>query len=69
MVFDDDTLRASLAIQVIEKGSISALARSLGLHDEHLRMFMNGKRPAEPKVLQALGLKKIVLYTPEVSNG
>lgn len=42
--------------------TIKAAAESYGVHPEQLRMFLRGKRPAEPKLLRAFGLEKITLY-------
>lgn len=43
-------------------GSIAAWARSRGLTDEQVRLFLTGKRPPEPKLLKALGLRRRVTY-------
>jgi hypothetical protein len=42
--------------------TIKAAAESYGVHPEQLRLFIRGKRPAEPKLLTAFGLERIVLY-------
>lgn len=42
----------------------AACARALGIHQEQLRMFIKGKRPAEPRLLAALGFEKVVFYRP-----
>lgn len=44
--------------------TIKAAADHYGLHPEHLRMFVRGLRPAEPKLLEAFGLERVVLYAP-----
>jgi hypothetical protein len=42
----------------------AACARSIGVHPEQLRLFINGKRPAEPRLLAALGFERVVFYRP-----
>lgn len=52
--------------------TIKAAADHYGLHPEHLRLFVRGKRPAEPKLLEAFGLERIVLYAtrrPQAPGG
>ncbi len=44
--------------------TIKALADHHGLHPEHLRMFIRGLRPAEPKLLKAFGMERAVFYRP-----
>ncbi len=48
--------------------TIKAAADHYGLHPEVLRLFIIGKRPAEPKLLDAFGLERIVLYAPRLTE-
>lgn len=55
-------LRALIKTRVRQHGSISAYARELGVCDEQVSSFLRGSRPPEPKLLKALGLKRVVRY-------
>lgn len=68
--YDDESLRAELKRQ-IGTGTAIVWARKHGLCDEQLYLFLRGSRPAEPKLLKAMGLKRVVRYYPaeEDSNG
>lgn len=45
-----------------------AAANHYGIHVEQLSAFLLGKRPAEPKLLAAMGLEKVVLYAPAIER-
>jgi hypothetical protein len=42
--------------------TIKAAADAYGVHPEQLRLFIRGKRPAEPKLLRAFGLERVELF-------
>lgn len=57
-----DALRAQVQAGCNAAGSVAAWAREHGIHDEVVGLFLRGKRPAEPALLAALGLYRVVTY-------
>lgn len=64
-LIDPILVRAQVEALVSVLGSIKAAADALGVHPEHLRMFVRGiRKNPEPKLLKALGLKRVYFYGP-----
>ena len=64
---DPIILRAMLAGQIGDEcpfPSVKAAAAHYGVHPEILRLFVRGNRPAEPALLKALGLERVIFYRP-----
>ena len=60
-------MRASIASQIGEGcpfPSIAEAARHYGVNCEQLRLYVRGKRPAEPKLCAAFGVVPVTFYLP-----
>lgn len=65
-VYDDDALRLELKRRLTEgKTTASAWARDHGLVEENVLVFLRGARPAGPRLLAAMGLRRKTIYTDE----
>lgn len=56
-------LRAHLLTLAADRGSLTKLARDLGVSLSHLSRVAKGARPG-PKLLAALGWERVVTYRP-----
>lgn len=59
-----DKLRKVILKHIIELGSMSALAKKLGVSLAYLSDVMADKREPGEKLLTALGYRRVVLYEP-----
>ena len=48
--------------------TIKAAADHYDLTPEVLRLFVRGKRPAEPAIMKAFGVERVVFYRPVNKN-
>ena len=65
-MIDDDALRERLrAIVGKERGAATRWAKENGLHDEQVSAFLRGTRKAEPKLIRAMGFRRVVSYVPD----
>ena len=62
-LFTEDELREELISQMGDL-SINAWAKAKGLTPQQVYSFINRERRAEPKLIEALGFERVVLYTP-----
>jgi len=61
--FDVNQVRTELLPAAIkEAGSIRGFATQRNLSASYVSLVLSGKRTVGPKVLQALGLKSVVVY-------
>jgi len=49
--------------EIAKAGSQSEWARRTGIHRTALSALLNGRKGLQPKILAALGLKKVVAYS------
>lgn len=63
MIHDDESLRVLVRTLCNDAGSVAEWARRNGLVDEQVGLFLRGARPAEPRILAALGMTKRVTYS------
>lgn len=65
MIHDDESLRVLVRTLCNDAGSVAEWARRSGLVDEQVGLFLRGARPAEPRILAALGMMKRVTYSAD----
>jgi len=58
-------LREQLAAEAKAAGGRRAWARAHGVPSQTLDHFLNGTRPAEPRLLAAIGLTRFYFYGPK----
>lgn len=61
---DEAEIRKWIKAALGKRGSPTAFAASNGMSDEAVLGFLRGKRPLEPKMLYAIGYRKVVTYRP-----
>jgi hypothetical protein len=57
-----EDLRRFISLECKAAGSIAQWARDRGLCPEQVRLFVRGKRPPEPKILNVCGLEAVTMY-------
>jgi hypothetical protein len=65
MTYDDDTLRIHIRRLGEEHGSVAEWAKTIRVHPEQVYQFLRGNRSAEPKLLEAMGLQRVITYSPK----
>jgi hypothetical protein len=58
----ENEVRSRLAHECGKAGGVNALARQLKVGQPYLSLLLNGERTLGPKILKALGLRKVVSY-------
>ncbi len=62
-LLDERAVLRLLRAEIAEAGGQSTWARRNRVNRSNLNLFLNGRRPIQPSVLAALGLKKVLGYT------
>lgn len=64
-MIDEDAVRALLRTKIdAGYGGLDKAASNLQLSEDYLVMMLNGRRSPSKRILQALGLRRVVSYEP-----
>jgi hypothetical protein len=62
-IFDDDDVLELLRSEIVKAGSQAKWAREKGVSRTNVCKILRGYQEFQPKILEALGLKKVNAYT------
>lgn len=62
-LIDEHAVRRLLQMEIAKAGGQSTWAKRNRVNRSNVSSFLHGRRPIQPMVLAALGLKKVFAYT------